>query len=105
MPRFVLLRQQGKFDEALACYQEAIRLKPDHAAAHVNLGVVMWKKGLLDADSERAARAKLRALLGPHRVRKNHIARRHCASGGIKQLPVVGCDVLVFYQSRHIHAS
>ena len=32
------LRSQGKLDEAVAAYREAIRLKPDFAEAHVRLG-------------------------------------------------------------------
>jgi len=32
-------RDQGKHEEALACYQEALRLKPDYGKARVNLGL------------------------------------------------------------------
>ncbi|MEI7936188.1 MAG: tetratricopeptide repeat protein, partial [Verrucomicrobiota bacterium] len=35
-------------DEAIRHYQLAIRLKPDHAAAHNNLGVALGKKGQTD---------------------------------------------------------
>jgi Flp pilus assembly protein TadD len=35
-------------DEAFAACREAIRLKPDDAYAHVNLGLALDKKGLLD---------------------------------------------------------
>ena len=33
--------RQGKLEEAIAAYREAIRLKPDYAGAHFNLGVVL----------------------------------------------------------------
>ena len=36
---------QGKPDEAAACYQQALRLKPDYAEAHNNLGNVFKEKG------------------------------------------------------------
>jgi tetratricopeptide (TPR) repeat protein len=33
-----VLYEQGKLDEALAAYREAMRIKPDFAEAHSNLG-------------------------------------------------------------------
>jgi Flp pilus assembly protein TadD len=36
-------------DQAIAEYNEAIRLKPDYARAHYNLGVALEKKGDLQA--------------------------------------------------------
>jgi protein O-mannosyl-transferase len=44
------LEDQGKFDEALAHYREAVRLKPDYAEAHTNLGAVLAHEGR-DAES------------------------------------------------------
>jgi tetratricopeptide (TPR) repeat protein len=38
------LAHQGKLDEALHQYQEAIHLKPDFAEAHYNLGIVLAMK-------------------------------------------------------------
>jgi tetratricopeptide (TPR) repeat protein len=35
-------------DEAISQLQEAVRLKPDHAAAHYNLGIALGMKGQLD---------------------------------------------------------
>ena len=32
------LKDQGKLDEAVACYRRALELKPDFAEAHNNLG-------------------------------------------------------------------
>ena len=41
------LREQGKFDEAVASYQQALRIKPDFAHAWNNLGIVLAQKGQL----------------------------------------------------------
>jgi tetratricopeptide (TPR) repeat protein len=42
------LMDQGKLDEAIRQYQEAVRLKPDHANAHNNLGAALDEKGQTD---------------------------------------------------------
>ena len=42
------LRNQGKLDEAIAEYREAMRLKPDYPEAHNNLGVTLKDQGKLD---------------------------------------------------------
>ena len=36
---------QGRTDEAVAAYREAIRLKPDHAEAHCNLAKQLQIQG------------------------------------------------------------
>jgi serine/threonine-protein kinase len=41
----ISLYRQGKRDEAAAAYREAIRLKPDHAEAHCNLGQLLLQRG------------------------------------------------------------
>ena len=40
-------RQQGKLTEAVASYQQALRLKPDTAETHSNLGVALVEQGKL----------------------------------------------------------
>ena len=35
------LRDQGRFDEAAACYRSALALEPDFPAAHVSLGNIL----------------------------------------------------------------
>ncbi len=40
--------QQGKFDEAIGQFEEAVRVKPDYALAHNNLGYALAQKGRLD---------------------------------------------------------
>jgi tetratricopeptide (TPR) repeat protein len=41
-----MLQSQGPFDMAVEQYQTALRLKPDDAEAHYNLGIVYARKGL-----------------------------------------------------------
>jgi cytochrome c-type biogenesis protein CcmH/NrfG len=36
--------EQGKLDEAVACYRQALVLKPDFAEAHSNLGNARLRK-------------------------------------------------------------
>jgi len=42
------LKELGRLDEAIACYNQAIALKPDFAEAHSNLGNVLKELGRLD---------------------------------------------------------
>ncbi|MBW2019207.1 MAG: tetratricopeptide repeat protein [Deltaproteobacteria bacterium] len=42
------LARQGKIDEAIAHYIEALQIRPDYEMAHNNLGVALAKKGRLD---------------------------------------------------------
>ena len=42
------LKEQGKLDEAIAAYRQAIRVKPDFADAHSNLGLALQEQGKLD---------------------------------------------------------
>lgn len=44
----VALAAEGKDDEALRHYQEAIKIKPKHGNAHYNLGLVLQKQGKFD---------------------------------------------------------
>ena len=37
----VLLANKGQTDEAISHYQDALRLKPDHAEAHNNLACLL----------------------------------------------------------------
>ena len=51
------LNDQGKLDEAVACYRRALELKPDYAGAHYNLGVALNDQGKLDEAVARYRRA------------------------------------------------
>ena len=42
------LKDQGKLDEAIACYNKALSLKPEYAEASYNMGVVLHDQGKLD---------------------------------------------------------
>ena len=42
------LNNQGKLDGAVAAYREVIRIKPDLAEAHSNLGDALRGQGKLD---------------------------------------------------------
>ena len=38
-------RTAGKLEDAIACYRQALALKPDYAEAHTNLGIALWDQG------------------------------------------------------------
>ena len=44
----VALFDQGRLEEAMASYREALRLKPDYALAHNNLGIALKTQGRLE---------------------------------------------------------
>jgi tetratricopeptide (TPR) repeat protein len=44
----IALRQRGNVDEAIAEYQKALQINPEHAAAHINLGSEFLQKGKAD---------------------------------------------------------
>ena len=41
-------RTRAGLDEAVACYRRALKLKPDYAEAHYNLGNALQDQGKLD---------------------------------------------------------
>ena len=42
------LDKEGRTDDAIKHYQEALRIKPDYAEAHNNLGIALDRKGRID---------------------------------------------------------
>ncbi len=44
----IVLADQGRLDEAIAHFSEALRIEPDYADAHNNLGVALADEGKLD---------------------------------------------------------
>ena len=55
------LQIQERLDEAVAAYREAIRLKPDYAQAHYNLGTALFAQEKFDeADAEFAEAKRLK---------------------------------------------
>ncbi|MBT8407343.1 MAG: tetratricopeptide repeat protein, partial [Deltaproteobacteria bacterium] len=61
----ILLKKQGKLEEAIEHYSEVLRIKPDHAKAHYNLGNALVSQGRL----EEAISHYLEAL----RIRPNYV--------------------------------
>ncbi|HEY8616302.1 tetratricopeptide repeat protein [Phenylobacterium sp.] len=47
--RAVQLQREGRLEDAAAAYGEVARRQPDRAAAHANLGTVLWRLGRLEA--------------------------------------------------------
>ncbi|MFT1715517.1 tetratricopeptide repeat protein, partial [Vibrio cholerae] len=43
------LFELGQVDEAIACAELALALKPDYAAAHTNLGIIFEAQNLVEA--------------------------------------------------------
>jgi Flp pilus assembly protein TadD len=60
-----MLARDRRFDEAIFHFQTAIRLEPEHADAHLNLGMIYYGRGN-DVKAERYWRTA--AQLGPNRV-------------------------------------
>lgn len=48
---------RGKLDEAITQYREALRLKPDYADGHNNLGIALFQKGEIAQAAERFTEA------------------------------------------------
>ena len=44
----IVRKEQGRLDEAVACYRQALLLKPAFADAHNNLGLALAEKGQLE---------------------------------------------------------
>jgi tetratricopeptide (TPR) repeat protein len=53
----VILSRQGKREEAIAHYAEAVRIKPDYLHAHNNLGIALGAAGQLEAAVEHFAQS------------------------------------------------
>jgi tetratricopeptide (TPR) repeat protein len=53
----VVLYDKGDWDEAIACFKEALRLKPDYAEAHNDLGNVYTRLGMVSKDQGKLAKA------------------------------------------------
>jgi tetratricopeptide (TPR) repeat protein len=66
----VLREQQGRFDEAEACFREAIRVSQQNADARVNLGIVLSRTGT-DPESKRLWEEAIS-------IEAHHIKARFC---------------------------
>jgi predicted O-linked N-acetylglucosamine transferase (SPINDLY family) len=68
----ITLKNQGKLDEAVAAYRQAIRIKPNLAEAHCSLGITLKNQGKLD-EAVTAYRQAIR--INPY------LAEAHCNLG------------------------
>ena len=55
--RGIELFEQGRLDEAMACFQEAIRKQPDYLEGHVSIAVILIEKGRLEEAIPRLEKA------------------------------------------------
>ena len=71
------LAGEGRFDEALPHFQEAIRLRPGYADAYLNIGVIQALRGNLDGASANFTRV---LEIQPDHVEAQRISPSHsCA--------------------------
>ncbi|MEH2057462.1 MAG: tetratricopeptide repeat protein [Nostoc sp.] len=68
------LEQEGKFDEAVTCYQKALELQPNCLEADVNLGNALNAQGKLSKDQQ-THYADLNQKLGLYRTRAGDFKR------------------------------
>jgi tetratricopeptide (TPR) repeat protein len=72
----VALADLGQLDEAISQYWEALRVKPDYAEAHINLGIELARQGSIrdavDHFSE-AIRIKPNSAEGHYNLGKAHL--------------------------------
>ena len=87
-----VLKEQGKLEDAAACYRRALELQPDYAEAYFNLGNTLQEQGKLDE----AAAAYRRAL-----ERKPDYAKAHNNLGKTLQDQVKASDeAIACYRAR-----
>src|SRR2546422_7567665 len=64
-------RTAGKLEDAIACYRQALALKPDYAEAHTNLGIALWDQRSEEHTSELQSRLHLVCRLLLEKKKKN----------------------------------
>jgi Flp pilus assembly protein TadD len=98
----VALAAQGKYDEAVRHYREALHIRPDDAGIHNNIGVALAAQGKVDAaighyaqalrirpDHEKA-RANLAAALASREEQRKTADLVNDAQGGALRGPADG---------------
>jgi tetratricopeptide (TPR) repeat protein len=80
------LKAAGELDEAISCYEQAIRLDPKYAPTHMNLGVALKAKGRLDEaiDCYRRAVEADPAFAQAHNNLANALKARGDSAGAIE---------------------
>jgi Flp pilus assembly protein TadD len=86
------LLEAGRTGEAGAEFREALRLKPDYAEAHCNLGNALWMQGKL---SEAEAELRQAIALWPD------YAEAHCNLGQVLTLMGRYAEALACYKQGH----
>ena len=51
------LKDNGDLDSAIECYQQSLKIKPDHAEVHNNIGIILAEKGDPEAALDSYAKA------------------------------------------------
>lgn len=78
-----LLRETGRFDEALAAYREALRLRPDdYPDAHNNIGMLLLQKGQPE-EAERHFRQAVE-IQPLHHLAHNNLGNVYLQSGRVE---------------------
>ena len=77
LPRYHYL---GRYQEAIASNKEAIRIKPDEAKAHYNLGLAYLK---LDQYQEAIASYKEAIRIKPNHVKTHNTLEKHTKSRAV----------------------
>jgi tetratricopeptide (TPR) repeat protein len=75
-----LYHEQGDFDNAERCYRRILRIRPDYAMAHFNLGALAWaKKDFPEAEKDFAEAVSC----DPENAYfKSWLAKAHTSAGG-----------------------
>jgi tetratricopeptide (TPR) repeat protein len=75
-----LYHEQGDFDNAERCYRRILRIKPDYAMAHFNLGALAWaKKDYPEAEKDFAEAVSCDP---DNAYFKSWLAKAHTSAGG-----------------------
>jgi tetratricopeptide (TPR) repeat protein len=88
----VVLQLQGKFDVAIACFRDALSLRPESATAHFNLGLALMEQGKLDEARECYRRAIA--------CQADFVAA-HCNLGNVFRDQDKQDEALACYQAAH----
>jgi len=98
------LRKEGKFDEAIAEFDAAIKLQPDFHHAHVEAAIALTQKGMLD---EALARLNRALALDPKQSRAQSYAGMVLAQSGRLDEAVAhfqeSLQIDPYYRTAHVN--
>jgi tetratricopeptide (TPR) repeat protein len=75
-----ILRQEGRLDEAITQYQDALTSMPDNESIHFNLARALYQKGSF---GEAIRQFQLALQIDPTDIEARHACRRLCRSRAI----------------------